>query len=448
MILIPTSFIAAILSPGVMSGVNTFLIEPELMPVVNQGPKLSLSEAIKLAETNSFSMRIANSNIEKANQRSREARGQLGPKIVLDASYTRFDKAQTSDFNGTTISTRPVDSKDAKLTFSMPFDIAGVTGKAVKGANLNIEINRANLETARNDLGLTVKRGYFQVLQAQNQLAVVREGVLRAQERLNNAESEFKAGTRAKVDVLRFETAVRQAENDQLQAENALQIAKNAFNNSLGRDIETPFELEPATFWTPTDQADAELIEVANAQRPELKAVKLQSELQAFLRLVEERGTLPSLNFSVQHSRAFGQTGFGGSSGSTFGVLALSFPIFDSGVTRARVKAARQDEEQVKIQQEQLMLGISLEVRQARASLRNAASRLVVARKSVELAQETFRLQTLRFQNGEGIPLEVADANTELTRAKTNLVSAEFDYLRSVAELERAIGGTLMEGKK
>jgi outer membrane protein TolC len=293
-----------------------------------------------------------------------------------------------------------------------------------------------------------VKRAYFQVLQAQNQLIVVREGVDRAKEKLANAELELKAGTRAKVDVLRFETSVRQAENDQLQAENALQIAKNSFNNSLGRAIETPLDLEPVAFWIPTNQTDEDLVQLAKTQRPELKAVKLQSELQAFLRKVEERGNLPSLNLSVQHSRAFGQTGFGGSSGSTFGVLALSFPIFDSGVTRARVKAARQDEEQVKIQEEQLLLGISLEVRQARANLLNAASRLTVAKKSVELAQETFRLQTLRFQNGEGIPLEVADANTELTRAHTNLVSAEYDYLRSVADLERAIGGTLMEGNK
>ncbi|MEQ1821606.1 MAG: TolC family protein [Fimbriimonadaceae bacterium] len=411
-----------------------------------QGAKLSLSDAIKLAEQNSFSIRVANSNIEKANQRAREARGQLGPKIVLDASYTRWDKAQTSDFNGNSIVTRPADSKDAKLTFSMPFDIAGVTGKAIKGSLLNLEINRANLDTARNDLSLNVKRGYFQVLQAQNQLAVVREGVDRAKEKLANAEAEFKAGTRAKVDVLRFETAVRQAENDQLQAENAVQIAKNSFNNSLGRPIETPLELESATFWTPTNQSDEDLIKIASTRRPEVRALKLQTELQAFLTKVEERGNLPSLNLSVQHSRTFGQTGFGGSSGSTFGVLALSFPLFDSGVTRARVKAARQDEELVKIQQDQITLGISLEVRQAHANLVNAASRLTVAKKSVELAQETFRLQTLRFQNGEGIPLEVADANTELTRAKTNLVSAEYDYLRSVAELERAIGGTLMEG--
>ncbi len=415
---------------------------------IAQEPKLSLAKALKLAEENSFTMRVANSNIEKANQRTREARGALGPKIVLDASYTRFDKAQTTQFNGSSITTRPVDSKDAKVTFSMPFDLAGVTGKAIKGANLNLEINKANLETTRNDLALTVKRGYFQVLQAQSQLAVVSEGVARAKERMDNAEAEFRAGTRAKVDVLRFETALRQAENDQLQAANGLEIAKNAFNNSLGRPIETTFELEPATFWTPNELTDDDLVSLAKAQRPELKAVNLQAQLQAFLRLVEERGTLPSLNLSVQHSRTFGQTGFGGSNGSTFGVLALSFPLYDSGVTRARVKAARQDEEQVKIQRDQLTLGISLEVRQARANLQNATSRLKVAKKSVELAQETFRLQTLRFQNGEGIPLEVADANTEFTRAKTNLVSAEYDYLRSVADLERAIGGTLMEGKK
>lgn len=417
-----------------------------LLFALQEPPKLSLDEALRIAHEKAFSLKIAESNIEKARQKVNEAKGALGPKLVLDASYTRFDKAQTTEFGGNTITTRPVDSKDAKLTFNMPFDITGVTSKVIRGAFLSRDIQVLARQAVSNDLDLAVKRAYFQVLQAEAQVAVAQEDVDRAAERLKNVQSEFNAGARAKVDVLNFETQLRQSENTLVQAKGAVQLAKNVLNNTLGRPIETPFEPEPAPFKKPANLADDQLVATANGNRPELKSNALQIDLLALIREAEERGNLPNLNLSVNHSRTFGQTGFGGSSGSTVGVLAMSWPIFDSGITRARVKQARQDEVQAKIQREQLTLGISLEVRQALTNLNNADSRLTVARKAVELAEETYRLQTLRFSAGEGIPLEVATAGTELTRAKNNLVLAQYDYLRAVAELERAIGGTLTEG--
>lgn len=181
----------------------------------------------------------------------------------------------------------------------------------------------------------------------------------------------------------------------------------------------------------------------AKESRPELKAIGLQQKVLEFVRMAEERGGVPSLNLSAVHSRSFGSTGFGASTSSTTGVLAISIPIWDSGITRARVKAARQDEEQAKLQGEQILLGISLEVRQAYANLTNAAARRALAQQQVKLAEETYRLTTVKFENGEGIPLEVADASTQLTQAKTLMVNADYDYLRAIADLEHAIGTEL-----
>jgi len=413
-----------------------------------QAPRtLTLTEALQIANENAFSLKISNSNIEKANQSINEARGALGPKVVLDASYTRFDKAQTTDFNGNTIVTRPIDSKDAKVTLNMPFDIAGVGGKVIRGAILSRQIQVLSREAVKNDLDLAVKRAFFQALQARAQIQVAEEEVTRSKERLVNVQKEFQEGARARVDVLRLETQVKQAESSLVTAQNAYDLAKQVLNNTLGRPIETPFEPAEAPFESIVPLTDDELVALATNQRAELQANRLQIDLLAFLREAEERGNLPSLNLSLNHSRAFGQTGFGASSGSTVGVLAVSWPIFDSGITRARVKRARQDEVQAQIQRDQLSLGVSLEVRQAKTNIENAATRLAVAEKAVELAQETYRLQTIRFAAGEGIPVEVTDASTELTRAKSNLVAARYDYLRAVAELERAVGGRLMEGE-
>jgi outer membrane protein TolC len=409
---------------------------------VQSGP-LSLTDALRIAEENAFALKISATQIEKARQQAAQARGQLGPRLSAEGTYTRFDKALTANFGGASITTRPIDNKDAKLNFSMPLDIAGVTGKAVRAAQLNIAVQEANLEAARNDLHQNVKRAFFGVLQSQAAITVSEEALARAKDRLKNVQAEMAAGTRAKVDVIRIETTVAQAEADLVVAQNQLKLAKSSLNNVLGRAIEAPVEVGDHPFWQPTPLNEEDLFRTAKESRPELRAVALQQEVLAFVRLAEERGGVPSLNFSAVHSRTFGSTGFGSSTASTTGVVALSIPIWDSGITRARVKAARQDEEQVKLQGEQLTLAISLQVRQAYANLMNAAARRTLAEQQVKLAEETYRLTTVKFEAGEGIPLEVADAGTQLTQAKTLLVNAQYDYLRAVADLEHAIGKEL-----
>ncbi len=403
---------------------------------LQSGP-ISLEDALRIAEQNAYSLRLSDTVVEKARQRAREVKGNLGPKVNLDASYTRYDKVPSGGFGGAEI-----DSKDGRLSLTMPIDVAGVTGKAVRAAEKNIQAAQASRDAARNDLRQVVKKAFFAVLQAEEAIKVVEESLLRSKERLKNAQAELAAGSRAKVDVIRLETQVSQAEADLITARNNAELARSALNNALSRAIETPVELKPQPLWRPVDQDEESLFAIAKENRPDLRSLRLQNEVLSFVRLSEERGGVPSLNFNAAHTRSFG----GSSTPLTSGTLALSIPIWDSGITRARVKAARQDEEAIKLTLEQAMLGVSLEIRQALANLRNSDARVKAAEHQVELAAETYRLTTIKFDAGEGIPLEVADASTQLTQAKTLLVNARYDYLRAIADLERAVGRDLTPG--
>ena len=407
---------------------------------------LTLADALKLGEQSSFGLKIADSQVEKARQKANESIGALGPKLNLEASYTRFDKGFNSFGSGAS----PIDSKDAKLVLSMPIDLFGRTGRAVRsGARLSIAVAEANRAAALRDLHQAIKKAFFGVLQARAVVTVSTDAKERAAQRLKNAQAELAAGSRARVDVIRFETAVAQAESDLVTAQSNFSLAKNLLNNALGRAIETPIEVAEQPIWKPTDQSEEELAKIASENRPELTALRLASELQSSVRQVEERGLAPSLNLGANHTRSFGPLGQGSRPSSTTGVISLSMPIWDSGITRARIKAARADEELAKQQLEQASLGVSLEVRQALVNLKSAGVRVTVAEQQEKLADESYRLTVIKFEAGEGIPLEVADAATQLTQARTQLVNARYDYLRAVADLERAIGKDLMpEGSR
>ena len=399
-------------------------------------PTLTLEEALNIAESNAFAVRIAESDVEKTRQRVNEAKGNLGPQVRVNNVYTRYDEAIRS--GGALI--RPIDNLQSQVTLSMPFDVTGVLKKGVNATEFSIRVAKENLAAEKNDLRYSVKAAYYDVLQARAQVKVFQETLDSAQSRLKNTELEFEAGSKAKVDVLRFQTQVQQAESDLITAKNFLRISRNAFNNTLGRPIETPFDLvEPSQMPQPELDEKA-LTETAKSNRPELRAYRYNQEVLKNIRMAQESGMLPSLNISAVHSRDWDARGQGANDQTTFGQVTLAVPVFDSGITRARVKAARQDEQQNRIRMEQFELSVSLEVRQAVSNLENARATWEAAQKQVEYAAETFRLANLRYEAGEGILLEVTDAQAELTRARTNLVNATYGYLTSYAQLQRALG--------
>jgi len=412
-----------------------FLAVPMALSLVQDVQPLTLNDAIRIGLQNSFGIRIAESNLRKTGEQIREAEGSLWPKLTLGATYTRFDKATVSD--GIVFS--PIDSKQAQLVLSAPIDLAGNLGQAVRAAEATKRARQADIVTEANNLKERIRAAFYQVLQAEALVQVNSEAVKNNEERLQVARSKFENGAVPKVEVLRAETTLRQSESDLVTAKNRMELAKSSLNNTIGRDIRTSFDAVEVNQLTQVAATSGELIEVAWKNRPELISAESQIEALKLAKQIAGRGLQPSLNVSLTYSRTI-DPGFGQRESSGTGVLAFSWPLWDKGVTRARVAQAEEDVRQAQVRVDQLKLGISLEVDQAVTNLRNAQARLTVVEKQVELAKETYRLAKLRSDEGEGIQLEVTDAQTELTRAQTGLVTARYDYLTAYSELLRALG--------
>jgi outer membrane protein TolC len=402
-------------------------------------PAMTLDDAIKVATKNAFSLKIAGSNVEKLRQQVNEAKGTLGPQLVATGNFTRYEAAINASMFGEVVPIEPLQTSSAVFTLSFPIDLMGNIGRGVKAANLELKASRDTYEAQLSDLKLSVRQSFFQVLQAQELVKVSQDALVSATERLDNVKKQFDVGTVAKVDVMQFETAASQAESNLIAAKNGLDLAKSAFNNALGRPIETEVDLVGSAEMPSQDRTTEDLVQVAVQGRPEMHALLNQVSALRYVREAQERGLQPSLGVEFVETQNF-QAGFGATKEEFVSAAVLTVPIFDSGVTRARVKEARQDEVAAKTQYDELKLGISLEVRQALTNLTNAKSRYEVAKHQVEFAAESYRLAKLREDAGEGISLEVIDAQTADTQAKAALVTATYDYLTAYSQLQRALG--------
>ncbi len=402
--------------------------------------KLTLEEAIRLALKGNRAFQITALNLEKARERVREARALGNLQIQSSATYTRYDQVATARFGPQQVRIGNIENRVAVLTLTQPIDISGIIRNSVRATSLGYELSLLDYERARNELILQVTNAYQSVARAEAFLRVAEEALKNARERLRITQVQVNTGVASRFDLLRAETQVAQNEQALLNARNQVEIAKAVLNNLLGRDLNAPVQVVlPDSIPAMEQELDA-LIQEAYARRPELRAAERNQQLAQVNIDNARRGNLPTLALNGQWNFNLNTSVFNPRRQIFTATAVLSFPVFDGGVTRARVEQAHKDLQIAEMNLQQVKEGIALEVRTAYLNLQDARKRLEVARKGLEQATEALRLARIRYEAGVSPQLEISDAELAYTQAQTNLVNAQFDYLNAYSALQKAIG--------
>lgn len=408
--------------------------------------KLTLDDALAIGMKNAFSIRIAESRAEKARRLEKAAKGAFGPTINVQGNYSRFDGAVNGSGSGGSTgggtgggSSFSGDSKSAVINLSQPIDISGTSRKALQVTEYNRLAAEAGLGVEANNLRLAVRTAYYNVLLRKALVKVQEDALKAARARYEKAVVRETNGAIPRFDVLRFENEVRRTEEALVQAQGAFEKSKHDLNSSLSRPIETEFEPVDAETLPAIPDDPSDLVVAAIQNRAEVKQSEYTIVALSKTAEVQKGSMLPSLNIQASHTRyidpALNQTNH-----SSIGNLVLSFPLFDSGITRARVEAAERDTDVARIGLEQLLLGIALEVRNALTLAQTAKKSYDVSLDSERLAAESLRLAEIRYNEGAGILIDVTEAQANLTAASGTVQNAKYQLLNAYSNLLKAIG--------
>jgi outer membrane protein len=411
---------------------------------------LTLQDSIRIALQNSRSLRTVLEDERKANARVREAKGAGLPQLDISANYRRLDRVPKARFpsfdpvSGTftfnEIEIQPIDSGTGTVSLSQVVDISGVVRTATDAASLFSRIANLDVQRTRNDVVLQVKQAFYDVLRAQELVRVAEESLRNAEVRRKLAQAAVDAGVSPKLDVMRAEAAVAAAQQAVITARNALQLAKSAFNNVLGRRVDEPVELLPVDEQVPESADFNQYLQEALAKRPEMVQANLGISLAEKQITAAKRDQLPTVVVRGQWDFNLKTSTFQPREYSFTAIAAVQFKIWDSGQTQGRVEQARADVEKAKITIENVREGIALEVRNAYLGLQEAREKVAVAEKGLQAATESLRVARLRYEAGVSNQLELSDAELAYTQAEQNLVNARYDLRVAWARLEKAMG--------
>jgi outer membrane protein TolC len=121
----------------------------------------------------------------------------------------------------------------------------------------------------------------------------------------------------------------------------------------------------------------------------------------------------------------------------------LSWNFFDGLLTHGKVLQAKAQADKARTDLTDQSRQIELAVRTAYSDFIEARETLESQDKVQEEADEALREARARAEAGTGTQLDVLDAETSLTQARTTQIQAQHDYMTARARLDRAIGADL-----
>jgi outer membrane protein len=426
-------------TPAVSTNLPSWLTRP-----------LSLTDALNTASLQNSTILAAKNDLEAAYGLVVQTRAIAVPKVQATGQYRDSDPNSIDRFPGVATAHK---NWNTGIQIVQSIYEGGRIPSALRAARLTKEQALLQYQSVVADTLLSTRVAYYDVLLAQQQIVVNEASVNLLTSELEDQQRRFAAGTVPRFNVLRAEVAVANARPDLFRARNAYRIAKNGLSNLLGYDLprqvwdDVPLQLTDKLEAPPYSIDLPAAIAQALANRTELGALRKAEQLQAENVISAGAGNKPSLQAFAGygwHNSQFSTDPGNELDGWNFGGQ-VSWDIFDGMLTRGKIEQAQALHAKTETQLADTSRRIELEVRTAYSTFGEAREVLESQEKVQEEADEALRLARARAEAGTGTQLDVLDAETSLTRARTTQIQAVHDYAVARARLERAIGQNMVK---
>ena len=413
-------------------------------PVSGSAEALDLDTCVRLALKNTQAVAQSRAAVERADADALGAWAGFLPSAQISGNWNHPEdpifESQLADSSGFKLVD---DSWSGSFSASLPlFDGFGnVFGWRQAGQSREQSI--ANHLATRQNVVLETERLFFEVSKQVALLDVQRDAVRLSDEQLKKTRAMKDLGAATQADVYKEEVNHSRNRLEEMRAERNLDLARAELASYLGFDPTEPIELLPVA---PIEDVEWDL-EAAERKAAGEHPTVLATEAGAMagrsgVRVAKSR-LAPSLN--LYYNARYFDTRFGDFTDETvewsYGA-SLNFSVFDGFTKWANIRRAEATAVEGRRAVSSKRREVLLAVRRAWLDLEVARRSIEVARDAVRSSEEDLRLAQERFKIGEGTVLDVIDAQVNLTRSRTDQVTATYDAYLATSSLRNAVGDT------
>ncbi|GHV76612.1 RND efflux system, hypothetical protein, NodT [Spirochaetia bacterium] len=432
-------------------------------PVVR---RITPDEAVDLAIKNNLSLESSRVALDTKKRKSDLVWNQFLPELDVRgtlAGNTKEPKGTEIDLGlpsgPISMGGSPQWTFSGNAAVSWNFTFALIEG--IRSIKLDYQTGLLTYAMAQAKMEQQIRKDYYTVLLAQENIAVQRESYANAERQVTMAQANYRNGLAPELTLLQAQVNRDNMKPEIDQAETGLKLAMASFAMNLGLELDTQFELVPVTGDLNYISLDVRnLISKAANGKPEIMELR-----QQLLTLTSQRkaqalqARTPYLRLDFGYSPAFlglwdnmdDKDKWNGHDNATFSItlgmnLNSLFPFtkqgqglkdFDNNIKTASIGLA------------QMVQGSEIEIYQTVLSLQRMQISAETLAQTVALADRSYRLTEEAYRAGLQEFLSVQNADLARNQSRLAMLSNQFDYLKGLIDLEYSIGvpfGTLSNG--
>jgi outer membrane protein len=420
----------------------------------SSGDVLTLVEAVALALQNNVNVKNAILGVGQSEDKLTAVRTKRLPalKLALIESHllTPIDLVFNEGAFGTFRATGPIPAGRTTLQTSTGFktDILAQASQPLSQLyriGLDIQEFEAKRDAALQQLRLQqqtvvfdVKQAYYALLQTQSALEATEENIASLRELDRITENYVKQQTALKSQSLSVKSQLANAEYQAVTQRNTLASQQEQVNELLGRDIRTPFRVNPAAEATPFEDDLAAAQARALQQRPEIKSAQLQVTEANYKVRIKQSEYIPDLSFVVRYLSPITSDEL--PKNIAYAGLEFSWDIYDWGRKKAETAERRKTMEQASNTVEDTERQVLMDVNNQFRTLKATREQLRAARVAQEAARETLRETMNQYKQNTALLQNVLQEQTALAQANQQYQQALSSFWTAKANFERALG--------
>ena len=381
---------------------------------------LTRQQAIAQALAHNPQLQVAAEQVAQA--RARKVQGTAIPDPAFSAVFD-----QSPGLFGAGGSTQRSVSASLTIPFLDKFRLQGRIGTAdIRSATFSAALSRQLIASGTSQT-------YDSLLAALRRKRDLREARALARDFVRRAEARYNAGTTPKLDLVRAQVELAQAENQLIANDRDVANARAAMNRLVGRPLGAPIAAADSLVVPPELPALDRLEAAALAVRPELGGLKSQQEGARAATGLAREYWLPDLTVGISHDYAAPGPGV------LFTGVSLPVPLFFWQHSRGEIGEARHRELELAAAYRDLQGLVGQDLRASYAAAAAALRQAVYLRDELlPLARQAYRIASVSYGLGGSSALELLDARRNLLDAESQYTDALAAANSTRADLERA----------
>lgn len=408
---------------------------------LNQNPEMEVSHAreaqAKAALSESNAHRLPQITLSMTGSRSDDALNVFGMKLqqrqVTQADFIPTDLNHPSAFN----------DFNTRVEMLIPVWNGGKISSFQAQAKAMVKAAKSGNEAVKQYLTFNVYQAYEGVHAAQAYIGVANKAVEAAKAYVKTTQNLVKQGVLVKSELLTAEVHLSEANVALAQAKNKKQIALDSLKMLMAVDPTEDLEVGQDFDLSVPAKSPAELIALSTQQNPKLNAKREEASSSSEAVSAVEADRYPSFNLMARNDWHDENLGFKSSS-YTLGAVA-SWKLTDFGATSSAIDRARALASQKQASARSEENKVRLEVLQAWRNLQVSIIQAKAQKKAISQAEEAQRLVMHRYQNGISTMTEVLTSQTQLDKARANLVKTLYQQNIYKAKLRLQTGTLAIE---